>query len=93
MRVFKPGDRLHVSGIVLLREPDTRIKNDLTSWASCVSGAIPQQEYLDKMSTAGFRGVAVVDSREVIPRNRPEDVQKALSGKLASVRVRAIKPK
>ena len=90
-RVLRPGGRLHVSDIVLMGELDAKIKNDLTSWASCISGALPQSEYLDKISAAGFKGVGIVDSREVVPRNRPEEIQKALSGKLASIRVRAIK--
>lgn len=91
-RVLRPGGRLHVSDIVLLKELDAKIKNDIVNWARCISGALPEGEYLGKIEAAGFEKVAVVDSREVTPRNSPEEVQKAISGKLASVRVRGIKP-
>jgi hypothetical protein len=30
-----------------------------TGWAECISGALPEQEYIDLVEQAGFRDVAV----------------------------------
>ncbi len=91
-RVLRPGGRLMVSDIATLKELPPEIKNDLESWASCIAGAIPQDEYLGKIRTAGFREVAIIDATPWVSKRRPQEVQNALKGKLASVKVRAVKP-
>lgn len=56
-RVLKPGGRISVSDIV------ANIPRPFRSaelYASCLSGALPEEEYLAAVSSAGFRDVAVV---------------------------------
>ncbi len=88
-RVLKPGGRLCISDVVLLGELHPEIRNDLANWVSCIAGALPQGEYLDKIGVAGFKKVEVVDSTEWVSRKRPKE---ALKGKLASLKVKAFKP-
>ncbi|MEE9202153.1 MAG: arsenite methyltransferase [Dehalococcoidia bacterium] len=57
-RVLKPGGRLSVSDIVLVGELDPETKESLEAWASCVAGALPKDEYLDKLRRAGFVDLA-----------------------------------
>jgi arsenite methyltransferase len=54
-RVLKPGGRITVSDIVTEGRIPEEIRKDLDSWASCVSGALPQEEYLKDMEAAGFQ--------------------------------------
>ncbi len=91
-RVLKPGGRLCVSDIVLLGELTPEIKKDIGNWASCIAGALLQGEYLDKIRAAGFKKVEVVNSTEWASSRRPQEAQKALMGKLASIEVKAFKP-
>ncbi len=57
-RVLKPGGRFSVSDIVLVGELDPETKDNLESWAGCVAGALPKDEYLDKLRRVGFVDLA-----------------------------------
>ena len=59
-RVLKPGGRMLISDIVASGFPE-EIKNDLSSWAGCVAGALEESEYLRVIGDAGFEDIAVVD--------------------------------
>src|SRR4030043_2261 len=54
-RVLKPGGRLMISDIVLLRELPSFIKESVEAYIGCVSGAIIKDEYLREIETAGFQ--------------------------------------
>ena len=58
-RVLKLGGRLAISDIVISGSLPKAVKNDAKAWASCVSGAIGEQEYLNKISGAGFSNIQV----------------------------------
>jgi len=54
-RVLKPGGRLEISDVVAAHTLPIEIRNNPTGWSSCVSGALPEQEYLDLIKYAGFK--------------------------------------
>ena len=58
-RVLTPGGRLHVADVVLLRELAAAEQGDLELWAGCVSGALPQTDYLQRLAHAGFVDVTL----------------------------------
>lgn len=60
-RVLKPGGRLMVSDIVLLKELPDVIKNSIEAYTGCLSGAMMRDEYIGAIKTAGFQEVRVVD--------------------------------
>ena len=60
-RVLKPGGRLMISDIVLLKELPYFIKNSIEGYTGCVSGAIMKDEYIDIIKTAGFQDVKIID--------------------------------
>lgn len=62
-RVLKPGGRIAVSDIVTKGVLPEKIRKNLDSWASCVSGAIPVDEYLGKLGAAGFENTHIVSRR------------------------------
>jgi arsenite methyltransferase len=59
-RALKAGGRLLVSDIVLTGELPPGAKEDEELWAACVSGALPEAEYLQLMREAGFSEVSVL---------------------------------
>jgi ubiquinone/menaquinone biosynthesis C-methylase UbiE len=62
-RVLKPGGRFVISDIVLLKSlPDT-VRESLDAYVGCIAGALPKDEYLAEMSSAGFRSVTIVEEK------------------------------
>ena len=60
-RVLKPGGRLMVSDIVLLKELPEFIKNSIDAYIGCLSGAIMKDEYIKTIQAAGFQDVEILD--------------------------------
>ena len=60
-RVLKPGGRLMVSDIVLLKELPDFIRNSVAAYVGCISGALMKDEYLDTIKKSGFQEVNVLD--------------------------------
>lgn len=60
-RVLKPGGRLMVSDIVLLKELPDFIKNSKHAYISCISGAIMKEAYLKAIKAAGFHEVTIAE--------------------------------
>ena len=60
-RVLKPGGRIMVSDIVLTEELPDFIKNNMSAYVSCISGAIIKDAYLKAIKKAGFTDVKVFD--------------------------------
>ncbi len=54
-RVLRPGGRLEIADIV----SDGSLPVDMTSWAGCVSGALPEGEYVDLVRQAGFEKLSL----------------------------------
>lgn len=57
-RVLKPGGRLMVSDLVLLKELPDFIKKSVVSYVSCIAGAIRKEEYMGAIKGAGFQEVS-----------------------------------
>jgi SAM-dependent methyltransferase len=60
-RALKPGGRLMVSDIVLLKELPDVIKNSVEAYIGCLSGAMMKDDYIRAIKAAGFRKVEIVD--------------------------------
>jgi SAM-dependent methyltransferase len=60
-RVLKPGGRLMVSDIVLLKELPDFIRQSAAAYIGCVSGALLKNDYLEAIQKAGFQEVKVLD--------------------------------
>jgi SAM-dependent methyltransferase len=60
-RVLKPGGRLMVSDIVLMKELPGFIRDSVEAYVACVSGAMMKKEYLETIREAGFQQVKVID--------------------------------
>jgi len=60
-RVLKPGGRLMISDIVLLKELPDFIKNSAAAYVGCISGALMKDEYLKTIRETGFEAVQIVE--------------------------------
>jgi len=60
-RVLKPGGRLSVSDMVLLKELPPAIRDSAAGYVGCISGAIKKDAYLETIRTAGFTDVHIVE--------------------------------
>jgi len=60
-RVLKPGGRLMVSDIVLLKELPDVVRENVQAYVSCIGGAIMKDKYIKAIEKAGFQDVEIVD--------------------------------
>jgi len=106
-RVLKPGGRLIVSDIVLLKELPDFIRNSVAAYVGCISGALMKDEYLGTIKKSGFQEVNVLDEA-IFPidcvSNDPaagaainkmdlsEDQVKDAASSVASIKVQGKKP-
>ena len=60
-RVLKPGGRIMVSDIVLLKPVPNAIMDSIEMYVSCIAGASLKTDYLQTIESAGFKDVKVID--------------------------------
>ena len=61
-RVLKPGGRLMVSDLVLLKELPEAMKKRMNS-TSCVAGAIMKDKYIETINAVGFKNVRIIQEK------------------------------
>jgi arsenite methyltransferase len=62
-RVLKPGGRLAVSDVVVRGEIPPEIRRSVELWVGCISGALDESVYLEKLQRAGFAEVSIEPTR------------------------------
>ncbi len=94
LRVLKPGGRLLVSDLVLMRPLTPAMQQNVDLYVGCVAGASLKDEYLGLMRTAGFKDVEIVNETAYtvgateLPEGSPE---RDAFNSVVSVKVRASK--
>ena len=106
-RALKPGGRLMVSDIVLLKELPEAIKNSIQAYVGCLAGATMKDEYLKTIKATGFRKVKIVEETSfpidymandptaiaiLKDANLPLDKVKESLSSVLSIKVSAVKP-
>lgn len=106
-RVLKPGGRLMVSDIVLLRELPGAVKDSVAAYVGCIAGAVLKEQYLQSVRSAGFDDIHVL-GEDVFPMDwtahdpnaeavieglrLSEEELKDLAQSVVSLKVTAVKP-
>jgi SAM-dependent methyltransferase len=106
-RVLRPGGRLMVSDIVLLKDLPEEIKNSVAAYVGCIAGATTKEKYLETIQAVGFEETKVLGeaafptellandpvAREVV-KNLKLSREKAmdLASSVISIKVSAVKP-
>jgi arsenite methyltransferase len=62
-RALKPGGRLMVSDIVLLKELPEAIKKSVKAYIGCLSGAAMKDKYIETIKKAGFQEVKIIEEK------------------------------
>jgi ubiquinone/menaquinone biosynthesis C-methylase UbiE len=102
LRVLKPGGRFAVSDVVTRGEMHPEIRQSVLLCVGCVAGALEENQYRSKLTSAGFEKIEIEPTRIY----RLEDAREFLSGqnidvdaiapqvdgKFMSAFVRAVKP-
>ena len=100
-RVLKPGGRFAISDIVLTHKLPPSLQKNITAWAGCIAGALVEEEYREKLISAGFTNIEIVRTRIYDFSNEEtatffsdlsETERQDLKGVLASAFIRAKKP-
>ena len=101
-RVLKPGGRFAVSDVVTRGVLPPRVRESLALWTGCVAGALGDDEYVGKLTRAGFTGAAVEptriygadDAREFLGDAGldADELAGQLDGKVMGAFIRATKP-
>ncbi|MCX6665018.1 MAG: arsenite methyltransferase [Euryarchaeota archaeon] len=107
-RVLKPGGRIMVSDIVLLKELPDHIKNSVAAYVGCISGAIKKDVYLKTIKESGFHDIQVMEetvfplelmandsaAHEIIDKmNVTTQKLKNIENMVVSIKVKAVKTK
>jgi arsenite methyltransferase len=64
-RVLKPGGRVMVSDIVLLKELPEEIRESVEAYISCIAGAVLKDDYIGAMKQAGFNKIQIMSDTPV----------------------------
>jgi SAM-dependent methyltransferase len=86
-RVLRPGGRILIADLVTVGELPPEVRASAAAWAGCLAGAMEKEVYLETIRHAGFAEVAVVSESSY----EAPGMDERLSGKIISVKVRAIK--
>ncbi len=58
-RILKPGGHFSISDVVVRGDLPEALRASAEMYAGCVSGALPQEEYLQTIEQAGFRNARI----------------------------------
>lgn len=104
-RVLKRGGRFAVSDVVLLGDLPDAVRDDMMAYVGCVAGALKRDEYLAKLTSAGFVDATMEPTRTYsfadldavtsgtgAMANLSKDEREELDGRVVSCFIRARKP-
>jgi arsenite methyltransferase len=102
-RVLKPGGRFAVSDVVTRGKIAPEVRKSVLLWVGCIAGALEENEYLSKLTAAGFENVEIEPTRIYKLEEAREFLTSAgidadalapqVDGKFLSAFVRAVKPR
>lgn len=90
-RVLKPGGRMMVSDLVLVKDLPGQLKSSATAYIGCVAGAVRKEEYISYIKDAGFGEIRIV-SESSYPIDAIFKELKEAGDAVASLKIAAAKP-
>jgi arsenite methyltransferase len=106
-RVLKPGGKLMISDITLLKPLSKFILDSMEAYVGCVAGAILRDDYIKEIQNAGFENIQILDQQcfpidvstlnpTIVDEIKNSGIDKELiediGNTVASVKVSATKP-
>ncbi|MFB3919485.1 MAG: arsenite methyltransferase [Candidatus Velamenicoccus archaeovorus] len=90
LRVLRPGGRLMVSDLVLVKDLPPAIRESVEAYVGCLAGAIKKDEYLGHIKAAGFKEVKIINE-SYYPVDAMFKEFKSAENSVASIKVSAKK--
>lgn len=106
-RALKPGGRIMVSDLILMKELPQRVRVSVEAYVGCLAGASLKDKYLKTIQNAGFSDIQVVSeshypvedmlndpTAKALVRDlslTPEDLR-SVEKTVVSIRIQAVKP-
>ena len=93
-RALRPGGRMVVSDLVLLRPLSEEVRRSVEAYVGCVAGAALKEDYLRAIRDAGFRDVEVVEERSYGDADLfgGAEWMREAARSVVSAKIRAVKP-
>ena len=60
-RVLKPGGRMMISDLVLLKKLPDAVRRSVAAYTGCIAGAVSKKDYINYAKAAGFKNIKVID--------------------------------
>ena len=102
-RVLRPGGRFAVSDVVVRGRVPDEVRKSMLLWVGCIAGALEENEYIAKLTDAGFESISIEPTREYNIEDARQFLTEAgvdvdtiapeVNGKFFSAFVRANKPR
>ena len=108
LRVLKPGGRIMISDIVLLKKLPESIKESVQAYTGCIAGAMRKEAYINLIREAGFHQIDLkgeeffslgLESEDAMAKAIAEEADvpieqlKEIARSVLSIKIGAIKPK
>jgi len=105
-RVLRPGGRLMVSDLVLIKDLPDIIKESVEAYVGCLAGAIMEDEYIGYIKKAGFKEVKIIEQTNYsfeamandvtaqVVKNNPSVTEtnlKEIGDAIISIKIQAVK--
>ncbi len=106
-RALKPGGRMMVSDIVLLKELPPLVKKSVEAYIGCLAGAMMKAGYIAAIEASGIKDVSIIDEASfpvelmandptaqaaIINLGMSSEEVKEIAGSVVSVKVYGVKP-
>ena len=88
-RILKPNGKgkMVISDLITSKEIGQTEIND-QDWCACIDGALTKENYIDKIKSAGFTNIEILDERPYMELDSTGDQEKRL---ISSILIKAIK--
>jgi 2-polyprenyl-3-methyl-5-hydroxy-6-metoxy-1,4-benzoquinol methylase len=101
-RVLKPGGRFAVSDVVVRGTVPDEVRSSMLLWVGCMAGALEENDYVAKLTNAGFSDVSIEPTRVYSVEDARQFLTEAgidvdaiapqVNGRFMSAFIRAAKP-
>lgn len=71
-RILKPGGRFIVSDVLAENELPEHIRTSAEAIAACYGGAIPEEQYINAIASAGFTDLEILEKSDPYPKGKDQ---------------------
>ncbi len=92
-RVLKPGGRLMVSDLVLVKDLPDAVRKSVEAYVGCLAGAVMKGDYLRFIENAGFHDIKIISqSGYPVDAMVSDEGAKDIANSVVSIKIHAVKP-